>query len=528
MVIIFLRRVCRAFADATRAKILWMDLLDTSAAKDILPSYLKTPHLLDSGALEALVLRVSRLSSKWSTGDLGTVNSSGRLHLCQSVTWIRLLSGSWLFVASSDNDGYTEPIAEAYLPGEVRTAQLEPEVQVSGVVLELDLGPKSPSVHIITLRQHSGSHHFAELCRVMGSSHVLMLHDNFVGCAARSSIVQSAPHLILGWHDFIVVIRQNALDFYTWPSSSGGLGYIKSIQTITIRLAGDVPWYHLRANGTGTRALWLTVTGMCTPHTAYPHLTFMSVFPPLAPGLQAPLIDWTNDLPDDPALWAFPALDFDKALGFTVIGNCVGELTIYDHAGSDPIECCGLGHDFTEQSSSLPALLPLHLTLRADPIPLELRVMPKPSDPRADHTMVAHWSQDDLGLDGGVWRTDWLSGIYYNWDQRQGVRGDFAGLLDHVYGFPGSLVPQAYAACPYSSDASDASVVLRAGPRCLLYSIERDDPHAPCVCPVAYTVAGLYGGLFTQEFHRQGGRNRWVEQRERGGRRTRMCSTRRP
>ncbi|KAJ7703921.1 hypothetical protein B0H17DRAFT_1193853 [Mycena rosella] len=123
-----------------------LDLRDTSAATDILPSYLKTPRLFDAGALEALVRRVDRLTRRWNANDLSPVNV-WRLHLCQSITWLRFVSGRWLFVASSDNDvskiscwdlsvifrGGTEPIAEAYLPGPVKTARLE--VQASGVVL---------------------------------------------------------------------------------------------------------------------------------------------------------------------------------------------------------------------------------------------------------------------------------------------------------------------------------------------------------------------------------------------------------
>jgi hypothetical protein len=45
-----------------------------------------------------------------------------------------------------------------------------------------------------------------------------------------------------------------------------------------------------------------------------------------------------EELTDSP-LWEFPSVDFDEALGFTVLGNCFGELTICDHAWSDPSDC---------------------------------------------------------------------------------------------------------------------------------------------------------------------------------------------
>jgi hypothetical protein len=149
------RQVCRFFQDATRAKTLWMNLLDIVSLDDdhVLPFYLKSPDLLDAVALEALVARVSQLKRKWMTNDISPVNV-WRLKLPQSITWLRLVAGSWIFVASSDNEvskiscwdlssvfqGNTEPIAEAYLPGQVKTGQLE--VQNGGIILALGLGPR--------------------------------------------------------------------------------------------------------------------------------------------------------------------------------------------------------------------------------------------------------------------------------------------------------------------------------------------------------------------------------------------------
>lgn len=147
-------KVCRIFREATRTKLLWIHFFDMEAADGhVMPQYLTKCDLLDVSTLEALVLRVARLAQKWRKNDICPVNV-WRLDLCQSITWLRLVSGSWLFVASSDNDvskiscwdlslifqGYTDPIAEAYLPGQVKTAQLE--IQETGVVLALGLGPK--------------------------------------------------------------------------------------------------------------------------------------------------------------------------------------------------------------------------------------------------------------------------------------------------------------------------------------------------------------------------------------------------
>jgi hypothetical protein len=132
-----------------------MNLLDVVRSDDdyILPLYLKSPDLLDAAELEALVVRVSQLKRKWTTNDISPVNV-WRLKLPQSITWLRLVAGRWIFVASSDNEvskiscwdlssffqGNIEPIAEAYLPGQVKTGQLE--VQNGGIILALGLGPR--------------------------------------------------------------------------------------------------------------------------------------------------------------------------------------------------------------------------------------------------------------------------------------------------------------------------------------------------------------------------------------------------
>ncbi|KAJ7613759.1 hypothetical protein DFH06DRAFT_1369377 [Mycena polygramma] len=411
--ILSFRQVCRGFCEVTRAKQLWLTLLDTLASH-VLPLYLRNPDTLECIALEALVRRVAHLERKWSRKDLCPVDV-WRMNLCQSITWLRLINGSWLLVASSDNhvskiscwdlslvfQGYTEPIAEAYLPGQVKTAQVQ--VQDTGVVLALGLGPNSPSVYVITLRQDSGSHYFAKLGHVEGSSHVLMLQGKFVGCAVRDDVVvphlidwaantiynllpqagsdspetRCAPHLLISWNDFIVVVRYNCLDLYSQPSPTSDPRLIKSVstqaiwevavledpaspslkflvisrqglETYTLERAAvfdahavctsqllaaspdersvTPPWYHLRVDGTGRRALWLAVGDPTAPLVQYPRVCSMSV--PSSPSglVNTPILQWTNDLPGDPALWAFPCLDFDEALGFTVLGNCFGEL----------------------------------------------------------------------------------------------------------------------------------------------------------------------------------------------------------
>ncbi|KAF7335416.1 F-box domain-containing protein [Mycena venus] len=220
-------------------------------------------------ALEALACRVARLDFKCETGTLSPVRD-WRLYLPQSITWLRLVAGTWLFVASSDNhiskiscwdltsvfQGHREPLTEAYLPGQVKTGKLE--VQDSGVVLALGLGAESLAVHVITFRKHSGRYIFSELCRIDGSLHVLILCGDLVGCGLRNGVIQphvvnwkddwiddipeldirgkgTVPHLMTISKNALVVVRTNALQVYTLRSNARDLiALVKLVEIPTV------------------------------------------------------------------------------------------------------------------------------------------------------------------------------------------------------------------------------------------------------------------------------------------------------
>ncbi|KAJ7672193.1 hypothetical protein DFH06DRAFT_1319619 [Mycena polygramma] len=595
---------CRHLYHATHTKVLWIALLqDLRSDRHVIPPYLKPYHSLDAMALEALVRRVSQIGHKWKTGNLAPV-INWSFHLPQSITWLRLVNGTWLFVASSDNhcskiscwelslvfQGFTEPLAEAYLPGRVKTAKLE--VQACGIVLALGLGAERLSVHILTLRQLLGSHVFCELCRIEDSSHVLMLSGNLIGCAQRDGAIiphlinwenariydippppggldvpgrRNVPHLMTLWNDLLVIVRKNALEFYTLPSTTGdSIAFVKILETPTIweatmcpslsRPAGAsalrflaispagielfiVEHHHVLAGSDdkpacpsfclarspGRRSLWISACqeDFFTP----PHFVYAGV-----PSSQTkmPLMPWSNE--EDLALWAFPVVDFDEALGFTVVGNCFGELAIYDHDGRYPERCGALAIDFTDQPSQL--LPPLSIR----PVDLCLPVAPKRgmSDLELGTSALAQWSKDDLGLEL-AWRTQWLGyDGYYRWELWHGTPCDYAWELEHAYGFPGPLIPQAYEEPEY---LFTQHVLFRVGNRYFIFLPECDEPDTrfrswplarirgfnvpdahveTCMRETAFTECFLYRAMQRDEL--DSGRNRWVELTGRGGR----------
>ncbi|KAJ6451489.1 hypothetical protein C8R47DRAFT_301770 [Mycena vitilis] len=606
-----LRQVCRTLCDATRAKILWINILTRRACGDLLPRYLKGYDLLGSIELEALVRRALRLAHKWETGNLAPVNS-WRLYLPQSITWLRLVNGTWLFVASSDTDsskiscwelsmlfqGYAEPLAEAFLPGQVKTAKLE--VQASGIVIALGLGGGCSSVHVITLRQHLGRHVFCELSRIENSTHVLMLRGNFIGCALRHGVGiphiidwtdtriydispppggldtpgrRNVPHLMTMWNGFVVVLRKTALEFYTVPSTSDPIMFVKFIKTPTIweavvcnsvspssadtpplrlvvitpvgieicviedhmlRMPDDTPTclnfclaqapqllhcrdplYRLCVTENGRRSLWLSIDEQETVHD--PHVVYTTI-PELPCDTEMPRISWTNNPPDQLALWGTPLIDFDDALGLTVIGNCFGELAVHDQDGRYPERCGGLAMDFTVQPTTALHFLPT--------MPVSLGLSPnatgasKPEEP--DSFVILRWSQDPLILDES-WSTNWLSPYpgYYHWEQWLGVPCDIAWLLEHAYGFPEPAIPQAFSE---DLDNCRQHLLFRSGqrePEIGHFHVQDAQPESE-MRRTARTEGNIYRTMFSREIHPtypgEVRRNRWEEQAARAGR----------
>jgi hypothetical protein len=377
-----------------------------------------------------------------------------------------------------------------------------------------------------------------------------------------------------------VVIRQVDLEIYTRPSATRGPVYIKSVRTVEIwevvaldplPLASmsplrllvisrsgvelitlesdtvlndvikcnssllaempyrkDFPWYHLAANGTGRRVCWFGIQDWLRMQ---PHLVSMALDPRPSDS-RSPLTTWMDEELNNSALWALPSLDFDEALGYTVLGNYFGELAIYDCVPSDPIKCCGLASDLTyHQGLSSPIrlsqvcfritfLLQLMFPAMQKPISLGLRPLPRlprKMDPDTLSTWVSDWSDEDLNLDPRLWNTDWVWGSCrsYQW---LGAPGDSAWLLNHAFYMPGTISLQAYGS--YDSYDPGTCLILRSGNRYLFHcddsvrslpmgpfprSFEDLNLHGqPCMRPTAFTEATVYN------------RNLWFAERGKG------------
>jgi len=118
-----------------------------------LPLYRKSVDSLDANQIEALTLRALHLAQDW-THRMVQPRSLIRLDLPRCVTWVRIVSARWLFVASSDafvsslicwdiNAVFKEnnvPTAECFFSGPIKTGQIE--VQTDGLTIALAVGSR--------------------------------------------------------------------------------------------------------------------------------------------------------------------------------------------------------------------------------------------------------------------------------------------------------------------------------------------------------------------------------------------------
>lgn len=149
--------------------------------------------------------------------------------------------------------------------------------------------------------------------------------------------------------------------------------------------------------------------------------------------------------------------------------------------------------------------------------------------------MIQGWSQDEIDL-GEIWSTDWNPG-YYDCDAWQGILGDLAWRVEHAYGFPGHIIPQAYM---YDEYCDSQRLLFRLGNRYFVYSADAEPDERLRSWPVfpsarnrfflpseaelesytrgsALTDSDMYKSMFMGELQETEWRNRWIEQAERGG-----------
>nr|GAT53400.1 predicted protein [Mycena chlorophos] len=178
---------------------------------------------------------------------------------------------------------------------------------------------------------------------------------------------------------------------------------------------------------------------------------------------------------DDPALWGVPCRDFDDALGLLVMGDCFGELAVFDYAcagGNKSLPCARVSPDLVGDSTNS------NYILSQEPIPLNLLsyAYERMPDEEAAASRASRWAHDNLELNSS-WRPAAFSrefDLYFASQHAwEGIPCDRAWMLEHLYGHPGEVLLQATQYNnPYGG--SYEVIIFRIGKRYFEYAQEHD------------------------------------------------------
>ncbi|KIM72583.1 hypothetical protein PILCRDRAFT_739740 [Piloderma croceum F 1598] len=300
------------------------------------------------------------------------------------------------------------------------------------------------------------------------------------------------------------------------------------------------PAWHLCAGITGKRITW--ISGGIQLNVDPPILC-SSVLNLEEPGIcfddSGSLFEAEIEISDTekfPALWAFPQFDFDEALGLLVVGNVFGELAVCDYVGRWSNDLLLLAEDISAADA------PSFLRLPDTPVPMDISTIVHESpdddfpDPATLGNVYASWNT--VAETGArippTWSNDWSNLGPRHMLRWQGTPGDRAWFLEHAFHFLGRPEPILYR----DPERGDLVLFQAGGLHFILGDDGEEDIHVysdgltlpdilghesmmwpNTVKDVNWTADRERGQfeLLLRGEARTKGRNRWIEQKERGG-----------
>ena len=144
--------MCSAFRQVTERKHVWLTIFLRDICYDLVPPYCQAMDMLSAHAVEVLVLHSLRVQQAMDSGPASVTIRP--FHQPRSITWVRILHGTWLLVAASDSVTSTlslwsapallsssrkrvAPAAEVYLNGPVHSGEVY--ISENQITLALDI-----------------------------------------------------------------------------------------------------------------------------------------------------------------------------------------------------------------------------------------------------------------------------------------------------------------------------------------------------------------------------------------------------
>jgi len=226
--ILSMRQCCREFNRISRVKQLWVSILQRDVLQDAVTSpftgCIRSLNDLSAQETEAVAIHLLRLQRR----NFAPVPKIIRIDQERPVTWVHLVHGRWLLVATSDKDAscialwkiadilrdaaHAKPASQAFLPAAVRDGVVD--VQDDALVIALSIFSERPTVNIVSIRLDTNDLVFVHLSDIKDVSHTrALIRRNWVGCAVYDGL--SIP-CVLNW------VTGALLPFYPRPNMRGG------------------------------------------------------------------------------------------------------------------------------------------------------------------------------------------------------------------------------------------------------------------------------------------------------------------
>ncbi|EIW79573.1 hypothetical protein CONPUDRAFT_166320 [Coniophora puteana RWD-64-598 SS2] len=205
--ILSLQKTCRALYNATQDKQLWLIFLQRLVHSKNAPLHclLQKFNSLTSQQVQALACRSAYLCDAWAHNSL-TARHIIRSDLPRSVTWLKLVEGRWLLVASMDTmcsrlevydisatgKGIFGPLAGCYLSGPITSG--EADIRNGQLRAAVAVDARVPQLQVMLLHEMEGVHCFAKAITLTGYGEVMLLYEDIVVCGIKDNI--ATPHVV--------------------------------------------------------------------------------------------------------------------------------------------------------------------------------------------------------------------------------------------------------------------------------------------------------------------------------------------
>ncbi|TDL27893.1 hypothetical protein BD410DRAFT_781809 [Rickenella mellea] len=286
-----LRKVCAKLNRSISGdKQLWAHILQRDVVdRDIsLLPYRSEFASSDAACIEAWVRQALNLEASFQNAE--SLGATQRVGLGACITWVKLVRGRWVLVASSDTrhsclmlwdsmppTKSLQKCANISLPGPVLDGQVEDTG--SKITIAVSVGSADPYIEIMTLSFQFG-HHIISLGHIPGASKTRFLKGSVVGFAALSGddtypcisdwateklcfitqlaywhnpSVRPIPNVkdcvyktcwaMRDWNEHVIVIRDDDLQIYMMPDFSKRnekLSYAHHVATIPLSLLDPI------------------------------------------------------------------------------------------------------------------------------------------------------------------------------------------------------------------------------------------------------------------------------------------------